>query len=134
MSSIIKIEGIGDVYGAKLKAAGVSTVKSLLDKGATRDGRAQLEKATGITGALILRWVNHADLCRIKGIAWQFSELLEAAGVDSVPELSKRKPDNLHAKVSEVNAAKHLCGRTPTSKEVASWIEQAKTLPRVVKH
>ena len=134
MSSIIKIEGIGEVYGGRLKAAGVATVKALLDKGATRAGRAQLEKATEISGALLLRWVNHADLCRIKGIAWQFSELLEAAGVDSVVELSKRKPDNLHAKIAEVNAAKHLCGRSPTAKEVAGWIEQAKALPRVVKH
>jgi predicted flap endonuclease-1-like 5' DNA nuclease len=78
--------------------------------------------------------VNHADLFRIKGIGSEFSDLLEASGVDSVPELAQRVPANLAAKLAEVNAETNLTRRVPTESEVADWIEQAKGLPKVVSH
>ena len=131
---IIDIEGIGDVYAKKLEDVGVNTVEKLLEDGATRKGRDELAEKTGISGTLILRWVNHADLIRIVGVAEQFSELLEAAGVDSVPELANRVAANLHAKLVEVNAAKKLTRRIPSEKQLGEWIEQCKTLERAVHH
>jgi predicted flap endonuclease-1-like 5' DNA nuclease len=77
-------------------------------------------------------WVNHIDLARIKGIGWEYADLLEAAGVDSVPELAQRTASNLYAKLSEINAAKELVRRLPTADQVSAWVEEAKTLERVI--
>ena len=134
MADVIAVEGIGEVYGKKLKEAGIPTSGKLLETGASRSGRQKIEETTGISGALVLRWVNHVDLFRIKGVQKQYAELLEASGVDSVPELSHRVAANLHAKMKEVNAEKHLVRKLPGSKQVAGWIEQAKSLPKIVTH
>jgi len=134
MASIVKIEGIGDVYRQKLQSAGVKTVEKLLKRGATPAGRDQLAGETGISGSLILEWVNHADLWRIKGVGEEYSDLLEEAGVDTVVELAQRRADNLFAKMNEVNMAKKLVRRLPTEVQVAEWISQAKKLPRVVNY
>lgn len=129
---IIDIEGIGDVYAEKLEAVGVKTTEDLLDKAADKNGREKLAEETGISEKLILKWANHADLFRIKGVAGQFAELLEASGVDTVKELRHRVPENLHAKLEEVNAVKNLCNRVPSVSEVEKMIEQAKELePRM---
>ncbi len=129
---IIQIEGIGEVYAEKLKAAGINTTEALLEKCASPKGRAALEEETGIAHKLILKWTNHADLMRINGIAGQFAEILEAAGVDTVKELATRNADNLAAKIAEVNAEKKLVGRVPVASEVARMIEEAKALPPVM--
>ncbi|MBQ4285152.1 MAG: DUF4332 domain-containing protein [Bacteroidales bacterium] len=129
---IIDIQGVGEVYAEKLIAAGIETIDQLLEKGKTPKGRKDLEDATGITGKLILTWVNHADLCRIKGIGPQFSELLEAAGVDTVKELSHRNAANLVKTMNEVNEKEHRTKRVPTEIEVQRMIDQAKELPAVV--
>lgn len=134
MTQIEDIEGVGATYGAKLTEAGVATVEALLASGATSGGRDQLAAKTGIPGTLILKWVNHADLFRINGVAGQYAELLEAAGVDTVPELAQRSAANLAARLAEVNAEKKLAGRTPSAAEVEGWIAEAKSLPRVVEH
>lgn len=129
---IEEIEGIGSVYAEKLEAAGVKTTEDLLDKAAAKKGREALAEATGISEKLILKWANHADLFRIKGVASQFAELLEAAGVDTVKELRHRVPANLHAKLVETNEARNLCNRVPAVAEVEKMIEQAKELePRM---
>lgn len=125
---IIEIEGIGDVYAEKLIAAGIKTTDDLLEKAASPKGRETLAEETGISKKLILKWANHADLFRIKGIAGQFAELLEAAGVDTVKELRHRVPANLYAKLVEVNDAKNLCNRVPAESEIARMVEQAKEL------
>ena len=131
---IIDIEGIGAVYAEKLKAAGVNTTDDLLAKCAKPAGRKALEEATGISGKLILTWTNHADLMRIDGVGPQFSELLEAAGVDTVKEFQHRVPANLQPKLEEVNAQKNLVNRVPALKEVEKMVEQAKELPAVVEY
>lgn len=125
---IIEIEGIGDVYAEKLTSAGVKTTEELLEKAATKKGREKLAEETGIPEKLILKWANHADLFRIKGVAGQFAELLEAAGVDTVKELRHRVAVNLHAKLVEVNEAKNLCNRVPSESEIEKMIDQAKEL------
>jgi len=132
MTNIVDIEGIGKVYAAKLEAAGISTVESLLERGATPKGRQDLAEQTDIGDKLILEWVNLADLFRIKGIGEEFSDLLEEAGVDTVPELAQRNPENLHSKLVEVNEAKKLVRRVPGLSQVQDWVAQAKELPRVV--
>jgi predicted flap endonuclease-1-like 5' DNA nuclease len=132
MTKIIDVEGIGTKYSGKLKGAGISTVEALLEKGATPKGRKEIADSTGIGDALILEWVNHVDLFRIKGVGSEYSDLLEAAGVDTVPELAQRNAENLFQKLNEVNAAKKLVRRLPVLSQVADWIEQAKKLPRVI--
>ncbi len=132
MASLLKIEGVGEVYAKKLKDAGIANTDDLLEKGATPKGRQEIEAKTGISHALVLEWVNHVDLFRIIGIGEEYSDLLEAAGVDTVPELAQRKAENLYQKLAEVNEAKKLVRQLPTQAAVADWIEQAKQLPRVV--
>lgn len=132
MASIDKVEGIGATYAAKLKDAGINTVEALLEKGAAPKGRKEVAEKTGISDTLILKWVNRADLNRVKGIGEEYADLLEAAGVDTVPELAKRVPANLHAKLVEINTAKKLVRQLPTEAAVAGWVDSAKALPRVV--
>lgn len=134
MTSLKKIEGIGGKYSAMLKSKGVTTVGNLLEMGATPKGRETLASKTGIGHHFILKWVNHADLFRIKGIGGQYSELLEAAGVDTVVELSKRVGKNLINSMVEANASKKSVRKMPTLAQVEDWIAQAKKLPRVVKY
>ena len=131
---IIDIEGIGPTYAAKLAEASVKTTDDLLDKCATKTGRRHLAEATGISEKLILRWTNHADLFRIKGVAGQFAELLEAAGVDTIKEFRHRVPANLHAKMEAINAEKNLCNRVPSEKEIEKMVAQAKEMEPIVKY
>lgn len=129
MTKIIEIEGIGEKYAAALEGAGVATVEALLETGGSDSGRKALAEKAGLTSQQVLEWVNRADLMRVKGIGSEYSDLLEAAGVDTVKELATRRPDNLFAKMEEVNAAKKLVRRTPTAAEVEKWVAEAKTLP-----
>lgn len=132
MARIINIEGIGPVYAGKLQEAGIRTTEALLDAGKTPKGREALEEKTGISGKLILEWVNLADLFRIKGVGEEYSDLLEEAGVDTVPELAQRNAGNLYQKLGETNAEKKLVRRLPSQGQVADWVDQAKTLDRVI--
>lgn len=134
MKAIADIEGIGPVFAEKLAEAGVKHVETLLERGASRKGRDELAEATGISDALILKWVNRADLDRVDGIGSEYADLLEAAGVDSVPELAQRNAANLTAKLAEVNEAKSLVRQVPSESQVTKWIEHAGTLPKVVTH
>jgi predicted flap endonuclease-1-like 5' DNA nuclease len=134
MSGLSMIEGIGESYETKLKAAGLSSVEELLEAGRSKKGREGLAEKTGISEKLISKWANHADLARIKGIGGEYAELLEAAGVDTVPELSQRKPENLMAKMVEVNEAKKLVRKTPTLSQVEDWVKQAGDLPRMLEY
>ena len=129
---IIDIEGIGEVYAEKLNAAGIATTEDLLAKCAAAKGREELAEATGISHKLILKWTNHADLMRINGVAGQFAELLEAAGVDTIKEFRHRVPANLQPKLEEVNNEKHLVGRVPAVSEVERMIAQAKELEPLI--
>lgn len=132
MTSLTKVEGIGDLYAQKLRDAGVQTTKSLLQKGASPAGRKEIAEKTGISDKLILEWVNHVDLFRIKGVSEEYADLLEEAGVDTVPELAQRNAGNLHEKLSAVNQEKELVRRLPSQTAISDWIEQAKQLPRVI--
>jgi hypothetical protein len=125
---IESIEGLGKALAQKLTSVGVRNTNILLDRAKDPKGRKSLALETGIDERLILKWANMADLMRIKGVAEEYSDLLEAAGVDTVKELRTRKPDNLHAKMVEINAERGLVRLVPSEKAVAAWVEQAKTL------
>ena len=129
-----EIEGIGPVFSEKLRAAGINTVDKLLEKAATKKQRQSLAEETGISEKQILKFTNMADLFRLNGVGQEYAELLEVAGVDTVPELAQRNATNLTAKMEEVNAAKNLTRKTPSAAEVEKWIAQAKELPRVIEY
>lgn len=134
MANLKYIEGVGEGYAEKLAEAGIKNVDSLLAAGDTKAKRKKLAETTGISEKLILKFINRSDLMRIKGVGSEYSDLLELAGVDTVPELSKRKPDNLFAKMVEVNTEKKLVRKLPTEKQVTDWVEQAKALPRIISY
>ena len=128
------IEGIGPVLGAKFRDAGITSTDKLLAGTKTKKQRKDLAETTGISEKLVLKFANMADLFRINGVAEEYSELLEAAGVDTVVELATRNAENLTAKMEEVNEKKKLVRRTPSLKEVEKWIDEAKTLPRMLEY
>ncbi|PWW81350.1 ferredoxin [Prosthecochloris marina] len=134
MAKITDVEGIGKAFGSKLENAGVPNQSELLKQGCDRKGRKALAEKTGIDEHKILQWVNRADLSRVKGIGSEYSDLLEEAGVDTVPELAQRNAANLHAKMVEVNEVKNLVRKMPTEKQVSDWVSQAKELPRVINY
>jgi predicted flap endonuclease-1-like 5' DNA nuclease len=129
-----EIEGIGPVLGEKLRAARINTVDKLLENAATKKQRQSLAEETGISEKQILKFTNMADLFRLNGVGQEYAELLEVAGVDTVPELAQRNAANLTAKMEEVNEAKNLTRKTPSATEVEKWIAQAKELPRVIEY
>jgi len=134
MSKLETIEGIGPALCQKLEAAGVGSCENLLEAGGTRNGRADIAAKTGISEAQILKFVNHADLMRIKGVGGEYSELLEAAGVDSVPELAQRNAANLMTKMTSVNETKQLVRALPSETQLEGWIKDAAGLSKAVHH
>jgi predicted flap endonuclease-1-like 5' DNA nuclease len=134
MATISDIEGIGRTQAKKLQEAGVNTVEALLEAGATATQRKHLSEAAGVTETQLLEWVNRADLFRIKGIGSEFSDLLEAAGVDSVPELKERNPENLFNALTELNDKKRIVRQVPSLAQITDFITQAGNLPKVVTH
>ena len=134
MANLLDVEGIGPVNAEKLKKAGVGSTDSLLKMGSTAAGRKALSKNSGVSEKLILEWVNHVDLFRIKGVGEEYADLLEEAGVDTVVELAQRKADNLLAKMDEVNTKKNLVNKLPAKSQVEDWITQAKKLPRAISY
>jgi predicted flap endonuclease-1-like 5' DNA nuclease len=128
------IEGVGPSYAERLRAAGVPTIRRLLDVAASAPGRQDLAARTGIRDTLILAWVNHADLLRVDGVDSQTAELLEAAGVDSPGELAQRNASYLTATLARVNGERQLVGQPPDEAAVARWVEHARTLQKLVSH
>jgi predicted flap endonuclease-1-like 5' DNA nuclease len=134
MSTITDIEGVGEVSAVKLRTAGVRTTEALLERGRTPQGRRELAKMTGFSEKVILEWVNRADMFRVRGIGAQYSDLLEAAGVDTVRELATRKADALLESLAKVNAAKNKVNILPGLNRVKGWIQNAKSLKRGVEY
>lgn len=134
MGSIDTIEGIGPKFATKMRKAGIRTTEALLKRGGSRRGRNEIAGATGIDSKTILEWVNRADLMRVKGIGEEYSDLLEAAGVDTVKELRNRRASNLLKRMVDANRKRKLVRRLPTDAMVERWIAQANELPPVVRY
>lgn len=132
--AVHNIEGIGPYYAKLLGVAGITTTEHLLQAGATRRGRMELARKTGISGKLLLKWVNMSDLLRVRGVAGQYAELLDAAGVDTVPELCSRDAASLAAALSAVNSKRQLVRTLPNDNRVGGWIEHARSLRTVVSY
>jgi predicted flap endonuclease-1-like 5' DNA nuclease len=131
---ITEIEGIGPAKAEMLAKANISTTDQLLELCCDAKGRKSASETTGCSESQLLKWANMADLMRISGVGEEFSELLEAAGVDTVKELRNRNAENLAAKMAEVNAEKKLTRSVPAAKTVAKWVEQAKELKPLITH
>jgi predicted flap endonuclease-1-like 5' DNA nuclease len=134
MTTLEKVEGIGPIYAGKLREIGVPTTQALLEMGATPNGREEIADRANISSKLILEWVNHVDLFRIDGVGEEYADLLEEAGVDTVPELAQRNPTNLYEKMVAVNLEKNLVRRLPAASQVEKWVNQAKKLPRIINY
>ena len=134
MAKLTDIKGLTEEYAEKLGSAGISSEEMLLQKCAEKKMRKQCAEETGISEELILNWVNRADLSRIKGVSTQYADLLECAGVDTVPELAQRNSENLQAKMAEVNDEKNFVQKVPALSQVQDWVKQAKELPRAVNY
>ncbi len=134
MAKLSEIEGIGEAYSAKLEDAGITSLDNLLKTCCDKKGRKEIAEKSGVSEKLILNWVNRADLSRIKGVSTQYADLLECAGIDTVPELAQRNPENLQLKMAEVNEEKSLVRKVPTANQVQDWVMQAKELPRLITH
>ncbi len=132
MTKLATIEGIGEAFARTLEAIGIKSTEDLLEKCASPQGRKEVAQQSGISDKQILRWTNHTDLFRIKGVSGEYAELLEAAGVDTVPELAQRNSENLAKKFHEVNEAKKLVRKLPNATQVSGWINQAKSLPKII--
>jgi predicted flap endonuclease-1-like 5' DNA nuclease len=128
------IEGIGAKYAERLQAAGIKTTDDLLSVCGSRNGRDDVAAQSGFSASQLLKWANMADLMRISGVGEEYSELLEAAGVDTVKELATRNAENLAAKMKEVNEAKKLTRALPAASQVQKWVDQAKTMDPAVSH
>ncbi|MYZ48398.1 DUF4332 domain-containing protein [Propylenella binzhouense] len=126
--SIARMRAVGAFYGAKLKAAGIRSTATLLERARTPKGRKLLAEQTAIPECEILRWANMADLMRVRGVARDYAELLEASGVGTVKALRHRNPSKLAARMQEVNKARALVEMLPSEKRIARWIEEAKSL------
>ena len=134
MTKLAQIEGIGEVYANKLEEGGVASVEKLLEAGAEKKGWQEIATKYDISEKLVLNWVNRADLARVKGVSTQYADLLECAGVDTVPELAQRNAANLHEKMVSVNEEKKLVRQVPAASQVEDWVKQAKELPRAINY
>jgi nucleotidyltransferase/DNA polymerase involved in DNA repair len=134
MTYINEIEGIGPSHAEKLESHGIKTVEDLVKAGARPNGRKELVRKTGFSHHLILQWVDEVDLFRVKGIGRQYSEILRAAGVDSVKELAQRRADHLHEKLTAINREKRHVHEVPSVNAIKRWTEEAKALPRIVSY
>lgn len=134
MAKLDEIEGIGEVSLDKLNKAGVESIEQLLEDYCGKKARSELAETTGISEKLILNWVNKADLCRVKGVSTQYADLLEHAGVDTIPELAQRNAENLAAQLIKTNDEKKLVRKVPTESQVQDWVAQAKDMPRKIVH
>ena len=127
-----EFEPLGFVVADKLESAGIFTCEILLERGKTPSGRAAVAAESDLSKKEMLTFVNYADLCRIKGIDLKTAILLEASGVDTVPELAHRNPSNLYDKIVEVNKKKAILKKEPSRQDVSNWVEKAKTYKKVI--
>jgi len=132
MTKLNEIEGLDESMEEKLKSAGISNAEELVAASATKENRSDLAKKIDVPEKVILKWANRADLARIKGVGIEYADLLEAAGVDTIPELAQRKADHLLLKLTSVNEEYKFVKKIPTEKQIEDWIAQSKELPRIL--
>ena len=133
MARVDQVAGVSQRQATKLRKAGIRTGKGLIEKAATRRGRTELAKATGISPKDLQIWVHHADLLRVKGVGPEYAELLVSAGIDTLRDLRRRNPTALVAKIIGLNGAHKVVNRLPTESMVEGWINSAQRLNPSIK-
>ena len=132
---IEEVEGIGEGIGGTLRSVGIDTTDDLLMAAGSASGRAKVSEQTGISEGQLLKWANRVDLMRIPGVGSEYSDLLEAAGVDSPKELAQRNAANLAQTFQELDAARpNWIRRLPSQETVEEWVAAAKGLEGAVSH
>jgi len=131
---ITDIQGIGTDMAAILKSDGIRTTLGLLRVTKTPKQRLKIAVKTGAPKKSVLDWVTAADRMRVKGVGWEYSELLRAAGVRTVNELRFRNPQKLAQAMQEANTKRKLVRVLPSVNTVTRWIETAKKLPSVISY
>ncbi|HKZ25631.1 MAG TPA: DUF4332 domain-containing protein [Acidimicrobiia bacterium] len=134
MPSIDAIDGLGHDYATKLRKNRIRTTEALLKRAATRRGRTELANHIGVSDSIVLRWVNRADLMRVKGVGSEYAAVLEIVGVDTIKELRRRKAKALTAAITEANEERHLLRRLPTEGMVSAWVATAAELEPLVRY
>ena len=129
-----ELRGITDTVLNALRGQGLGDSDAFLEAAKTPQGRKSLATAAGVEPSVILELANRADLARIKGIGRVYSDLMEEAGVDTVKELARRSPANLHAKLIEINSTRQFTQRPPSVEQVTDFVEQAKSLPGMLEY
>jgi hypothetical protein len=131
---VTDIQGIGTDVAAVLKSDGIRTTVGLLRAAKTPKQRLKLAVKTGALEKNVLAWVTTADRMRVRGVGWEYSELLRAAGVRTVNELRFRNPQKLTDAMTAANSKRKLVRVLPSVNTVARWIEEAKKLAPVVRY
>jgi predicted flap endonuclease-1-like 5' DNA nuclease len=131
---ITDIRGIGNDTAVLLKSEGIRTTVGLLRQGKTPKQRLKIAEKVGAKDKLVLDWVTAADRMRVKGVGWEYAELLRAAGVKTVKELKYRNPQKLVEQMTDANAKRKLVRLLPTVSMVERWIDNAKKLPPVIRY
>ena len=117
-----------------MRKNGIRTTEALLKRAGDRKGRRALSADTGFAEKQLLEWVNRSDLMRCKGIGGEYSDLLEASGVDTIKELRRRNAASLTKKMVDINEQKKLVRRLPTESMVSRWIETANDIEPSVEY
>src|ERR1700759_1266409 len=131
---ITDIRGIGPDKAAVLKSEGIRTTIGLLRSAKTPKQRLRLAERIGADKEHVLDWVTAADRMRVKGVGWEYAELLRAAGVRTGAALQFRNPQRIVEKMKEANTKRKLVRLLPWVNTVARWIEIAKKLQTVVRY
>jgi hypothetical protein len=131
---ITEIQEIGTEIATILKSDGIRTTIGLLRLAKTPKQRLKIAFKTGAPEKSVLDWVTAADRMRVKGVGWEYSELLRAAGVRTVNELRFRNPQKLATAMAEINERRNLVRVLPSVSTVTRWIEDAKKLPPAIRY
>jgi nucleotidyltransferase/DNA polymerase involved in DNA repair len=134
MATISDIEGIVPGMELKLKQVGIRSINQLLEKCATKEDRQKIGEKIGTDEATILKWVNTADLYRVKGLGSEYSQLLERIGISTIFDLKQTSPYYLLEKMNHVNRSNRLVRRMPHLKKIEEIVEYAKMLDQKVSY
>ncbi|HJQ94052.1 MAG TPA: DUF4332 domain-containing protein [Candidatus Thermoplasmatota archaeon] len=121
------LEGIGKVYGEKLRALGVQTTARLAyEETASLAERMQLPRRT------VEQWKQMAELVKVNGIGPQYAEALVRAGIEGIAELKRRSAakiaDQVNAYLDTLDT--NVLGTKVTAKRVEGWQDNAQPLRR----
>jgi hypothetical protein len=100
-TSVEEIQGIGDIYGAKLAEHQIYTVSDLLNVSTRVRSKTELAAMLEIDHNRLAEWVSHAELMTVKNIDGRNAEVLYEIGVRDLSLLAKTDPEKL---VSDYNA------------------------------